>query len=295
MRTSRRAFLGAIAGLAAGDLVTSGCKAKPTPSGDSRPAGAKPARRIVSISPSTTEAVWALGAIGRLVGRSRYCNFPKEVERLPQVGGYVDPNLEAILALAPDLVVGARGPIGTKLTDALGAHAISVYFPRTESLAEIDAMLLGLGDHLGLADAAKGEVARLHTEIDSVKARAEARPRRRTLLVFGLQPIVVAGPRSFADELLRLAGGINVVAEGDAYPTLGFERVLALDPDVVVNAAMAEERAIARISKDDPVWGKMRAVREGRVASITDESVLRPGPRVGQGLAALHAGLHGGA
>ena len=84
------------------------------------------------------------------------------------------------------------------------------------------------------------------------------------------------------------------MAEGDAYPTLGFERVLALEPDVVVNAAMAEERALARISKDDPIWGKMRAVKEGRVASIADESVLRPGPRVGQGLAALHAGLHGG-
>lgn len=280
---NRRAFLGALLGAAA----STACR--------SRAARARvgPARRVVSISPSTTEAMWALGATERLVGRSRYCNFPKEILALPQVGGYVDPNLEAILALEPDLVTGARGPIGTKLTDALEGRGVSVYFPRTESLAEVEQMMLGLGDRIAARPEADRAVAKLRAEVADVKSRSAGRATKRALLVFGVSPIVAAGPKSFADEMLPLAGAQNVVTEGESYPTLGFERVLKLDPDVIVNAAIAESHGAARIGKDDAVWSKARAVREGRVVVIEDESVLRPGPRLGQGLATLFHGIHG--
>src|SRR5262245_6516220 len=107
-------------------------------------AGAAP--RIVSLSPSTTETVAAVGALSLLVARSRYCNFPKEVASLPEVGGYVDPNVEAILAVRPTLVVGARGPAGRSIADTLEARGIATFFPETESLAGIDSMITGLGE-----------------------------------------------------------------------------------------------------------------------------------------------------
>jgi iron complex transport system substrate-binding protein len=88
-------------------LATAGCRKKPPPVGDSGPAA-----RIVSLSPSTTETLFVIGAGNRVVGRSRYCDWPPEVLKLPQIGGYVDPSFEAILALRPDLVTGARGPAG---------------------------------------------------------------------------------------------------------------------------------------------------------------------------------------
>lgn len=248
--------------------------------------------RIVSLSPSTTEAVFAIGAGAKLVGRSRYCDFPPAVTTLPQVGGFVDPNLEAILALRPDVVFGARGPAGSAIADKLSARGITTYFPETESFAAIDAMILGVGERTGAADRGRLAVEKLHAEIEAVERSVEGKPRPRVLLVFGLEPLSVAGPSSFPDEMIRRAGGTNVITEGGAYPTIGIERVLALDPDVIVNAAMMEERASERLRKDAPGWSRARAVQGDRVPTLTGEAVLRPGPRIGEGLAQLASAIH---
>jgi iron complex transport system substrate-binding protein len=248
--------------------------------------------RIVSLSPSTTEALFVIGAGPQVVGRSRYCDWPAEVAKLPQIGGYVDPSFEAILALRPDLVTGARGPAGAALSERLEARGIRTFLPRTESFAEIDAMMLGLGERTGHAAEAKAKVDALDAQVAAIAKAVATAPHPRVLLVFGLEPVSVAGPASFADEMIRRAGGTNVVSEGGGYPTLGIERVITLDPDLVVNAAIAEAHGHERIAKDTPGWSKARAVITGHVVAITDESVLRPGPRVGDGLTALARAIH---
>jgi len=251
-----------------------------------------PAQRVVSLSPSTTEALFAIGAGSALVGRSRYCDYPPEASTIPEVGGFVDPNLEAVLALKPDLVTGARGPGGPEVAERFGAHGIAVYFPETESLSEIDAMVRGLGartDHVAGAEAA---VAAMHAQEDAVKSAVAGRPRVRALLVFGIAPVVVAGPGGFPEEMLEAAGADNVVREGGRYPTLGLEHVMTLDPDVVIDAAMGEGHGASRISADAPGWRETRAVRSGHVVTLADEEVLRPGPRIGQGLRVLARALH---
>ncbi len=256
------------------------------------PVRGTPAQRIVSLSPSTTEAVFSIGAGPKLVGRSRYCDFPPEVLRLPQVGGYVDPSFEAVLALQPDLVVGARGPAGGAIAEKLEARGVTTYFPATESFAAIEEMLLGIAERTGRTDAGRVEVAALRARIAAVESAVASLPKTRVLLVFGLSPLSVAGPSSFPDEMIRRAGGDNVVTGGGAYPTIGAERVIALDPDVVVNAAMMEERSRERLHRNAPEWVHVRAVQSGRVVSITSEAVLRPGPRIADGLAVLARALH---
>jgi iron complex transport system substrate-binding protein len=207
----------------------------------------------------------------------------------------VDPNVEAILALRPDLVVGGRGPAGASLADRLKAHGIETYFPETEDFAGIDAMLAGLGARTGhVADAAHA-VDVLHTREAAVEAAVRDLPVVRTVIVFGLEPIVVAGPGGFPTEMLSRAHGKNVVEEGSAYPIVGIERLIALDPDVVINAAMAEARGAERINAQAPGWKEMRAVKQGHVVAIQDESILRPGPRIGDGLAVIARALHPGA
>ena len=283
-RNKRRICL--LLALALALVLVLGCtKAKPA-------ARSGPAERIVSLSPSTTEAVYAVGAGPKLVGRSRYCNFPPEVANVPQVGGYVDPSFEAILALQPDLVIGARGPAGNALTEKLAARGIATYFPPTESFDAIDAMLLGIGERTGRTEAGRATVEAVRKRISTVERAVAPLPKTRVLVVFGVDPLSVAGPSSFPDEMIRRAGGTNVITEGDAYPKIGVERVLALDPDVIVNAAMMEERASERIRKDAPGWSRVRAIQTDRVAAITDEAVLRPGPRIGDGLALLAKALH---
>lgn len=273
---------------AVGLFALLGCgKANPVARGD---AGA--AKRVVSLSPSTTETLFVIGAGEQVVGRSRYCDWPAEVLKLPQIGGYVDPSFEAILALRPDLVTGARGPAGTALSERLEARGIATFLPRTESFAEIDAMILGIGERTGKSSEAKAKVDALHARIDGIEKAVGARHRARVLLVFGLEPLSVAGPSSFADEMIRRAGGTNAVTEGGGYPTLGIERVMTLDPDVIVNAAIAEAHGKERLSSETPGWARVRAVRENRVVPVSDESVLRPGPRVGEGLATLARAIH---
>lgn len=259
-----------------------------------RPASAG-ARRIISLSPSTTEAVFALGAGDRLVGRSRFCDYPPAlVKRIPVVGGFVDPSFEAILGLVPDLVVGVRGPGGRGLHDRLGARGIATYFPPTDSMGEIEGMLRGIAERLG--DRAGGErlVSDIAAERRRVRAALEGRPRPRALLVFGVRPIVVAGSDGFAGEMLAQAGASNAVTSGSRYPTLGIEQVLALNPDVVIDATGAATHEGEGFSAELPGWRELPAVRQGKLVRIRDERVLRPGPRIAGGLIALARALHPG-
>jgi iron complex transport system substrate-binding protein len=114
------------------------------------------------------------------------------------------------------------------------------------------------------------------------------------LLVFGQAPIVVAGPGSFPAEMLGLSGCRNVISSGTRYPTLGFETVLGLDPDLIIDATMAGGRTNTPIGADRPGWSGVRAVKEGRVKRIDDDRLLRPGPRLAEGVALLAAIAHEG-
>jgi iron complex transport system substrate-binding protein len=267
--------------------LTVSCARKPRPA----PEGA--ATRIVSLSPSTTEALFAIGAGDRAVGRSRFCDYPPEALRLPVVGGYVDPSLEAIVALRPDLVVGARGPGAAALVAKLDTLGVATFLAPTESIADIDAMIEQMGAKTGLEARARVVVASSRARRDEI-ARAVAGERRvRALLVFGTTPIVVAGPGSFPNEMLSLANGQNVVTSGQAYTTLGAEKLVELDPEVVLDASMGANAT--GIGPDAPAWRELDAVRRGRVVAVHDDTVLRPGPRVADGIAVLARALHPGA
>lgn len=252
-----------------------------------------PEARVVSVTPSTTEAVFALGLGDKLVGRSRYCDYPPKVQSLPSVGGYVDPSLETILALRPTLVTGARGPTGRSLFDKLEERGIQCYFPPTESLEQIAEMIKGLAKRLHVVPAGDQVVAGIRDHLRRVEKAVADRPAPRTLLVFGQAPIVVAGPGSFPDEMLSLAGCRNAVTEGTHYPALGFETILGLDPDLVIDATMAGGRSRAPIDRSSPGWSSLPAVKDGKVRHVDDDRVLRPGPRVAEGVALLARLVHG--
>jgi iron complex transport system substrate-binding protein len=250
------------------------------------------ARRIVSVAPSTTESLFVIGAGDRVVGRSPYCDWPVETARVPIVGG-LSPDLEVILQLRPDLVVGPRGAAISKLADQLEARGIATWFPTAESLGSIDQVILGLGDRTGHGEDARHVVAALEARAHAVTQAVAGEPRPRVLLVVGVAPVVAAGPASFVDELLRLAGAVNVVDSGPAWPTLGFERIVELDPDIVIDSSGGPER-IAHVTPRASGWSGVRAVRDGHVVVLDDERVLRPGPRIAEGLAVLARSLHPG-
>jgi len=280
---SRRSLL-----LAALGMTVTGCRSAHRE--ESKPVE----QRVVSITPNTTEAIFALGVGNLLVGRSRYCDYPPEVKALPSVGGYVDPSLEAILALRPTLVTGARGPMGRTLVDKLEARGTQCYFPPTESVDEIAAMIQGLAQRLNVQAKGTSVVDSIRAHLRAIEQAWKGQPQPRTLLIFGQSPIVVAGPGGFPAEMLRLAGCQNVVTSGTNYPTLGFETILGLDPDLIIDATMAGGRNNAPIDKDRPGWNGVRAVKEGRVKRVDDDRALRPGPRVAEGVALFARLAHEG-
>lgn len=282
----RRAALATLASLAALAACKERIATAPTP-------------RVVSISPSTTEAAFAIGAGRLLVGRSKYCDYPPEAARLPAVGGYADPSIEAIVALSPTLVIGARGPAGPALEQALTTRGLATFFPETESFAQIEATLDELGRRLGASQGASDVIARIRAKKDAVAAAVQGLPRARVALLFDVAPVVAAGPGGFPDELLRLAGGENVITRGGAYPTINIEHLLALDPDLILDGITDTGSVLGgappAIPRDGPGFRELRAVRSGNVRSIPTAIVLRPGPRIGEGLAILARAIHGDA
>jgi cobalamin transport system substrate-binding protein len=249
------------------------------------------ARRIVSLAPSTTEALFAIGAGDRVVGRERFSDFPPEARALPIVGD-VEPDLEAILELRPDLVVGVGGLTSERLTDRLGARGIPTWFPASSSLAAIDELLLGLAERTGHGQDGKRLAQALDEREHAIQRSVAGEPRPRVLLAVSLAPVVAAGPKSFADELIRCAGGENVIADGGAWPTVGFERIVDLDPDLVLDGTGVGKDEVTHMTPQAAGWSGIRAVREGHVVPIRDERILRAGPRIAEGLGALARLLH---
>jgi cobalamin transport system substrate-binding protein len=244
----------------------------------------------VSLSPSTTEALFAVGAGDFVVGRSEHCDHPAAARSLPSVGGFATPNLERVLALRPTVVVGSQSPAGPALEETLRTHGVDTLFPATRSVAEIIAMMNILGARFGASDGAVRATRRLEGQLASVERWAASRPHPTVVMVFDPRPLFVAGPGSFADELITLAGGKNAIVSGGQWPTIDEERLLALDPEVIVDASM-----IAGDSRlpSAPGWSTLRAVKNGTVRPLSSDAALRPGPRIGEGVIALARAIHG--
>ncbi|MBW2456742.1 MAG: ABC transporter substrate-binding protein [Deltaproteobacteria bacterium] len=271
-------------------MATLGCgRNDAAPAGDGGP---KP-HRVVSLSPSTTEAMFAIGAGHLLVGRSTQCDVPTAARALPSVGGFAGPNIEAIVALRPTLVIGSRSPVGPSLEQRLHGHGIDTLFPPTRSVSDVAKLLTLLGERFEAGAGASKAVSALQGRVGRIQAWVAARPKVSAVMVFDASPIFVAGPGSFGDELLSLAGGKNLVDHGGSYPTIDIERLLTLDPDVIIDAVAVGQGAPGSSTlKSSPGWSALRAVKTGRVRLLRSSAALRPGPRIAEGLADVAGALH---
>lgn len=246
------------------------------------PAPKKPAdlERVITIAPSLTETIVALGAGDRLVGVSRFDEQP-EVAKVTRVGGFSDPSLETIIALKPDLVVVQKGPGNQKPVETLASLGIPVLaLPLTTVEDTFDAMK-DLGHVLGLDEKALALVNVLQHTRSEIRARGKARAKHPTvLLVYGFSPLVVAGPGSFAHELLEDCGALNAAASATtAYPTYSLEKVVQLAPDIIIDAA-------AEMGGRESVRA-LAPLKKTRWVTLKSKALLHPGPALGAGLQEL--------
>ena len=256
--------------------------------------------RIVSLVPAVTEMLYEIGAGRRVVGVSSYDTFPPEVKGLPNVGALLDPNVELILSLKPDLVIlyGSQ----TELKQQLARAGVGTYEYRHAGLAGVTATLRELAVRTGDAESGVHAAARIERGMDAIRRRVSGRPRPRTLLVFGrerlaLRGIYASGGTGFLHDMLEAAGGTNVFAEVKRESVqASTEQILAKRPDVILETRAANS-AFPSGDRDQElaVWSALAslpAVRSRRVLFLFDDRIVIPGPRVVQGTTALARALH---
>lgn len=262
--------------------------------GEARPAA--PPRRVVSLAPSLTEILFALGAGDRVVGVTTYDDFPEEVTRIPRVGGFIDPSVEAILGRKPDLVVCVPNPGGRNRMEVVARMGVAVLVLPARSLDGIYAAARKLGEVFGRQKQAGALVEGMQERIRRVRTRTADRPRPKVLLIYGHKPVIAAGPATFADDLLRLAGGRNVLTgAGVRYPSVPMERVIRLAPEVIIDASASGKGAEMTPAEVRRVWRRWKvvpAVRRGRIHVFDSAIWFRPGPRVVEGIERLADILH---
>ncbi|MFZ5928583.1 MAG: ABC transporter substrate-binding protein [Acidobacteriota bacterium] len=264
---------------------------------------AAPPQRIVSTAPSLTEILFALGLGPRVVGVTEFCRYPAEAARKPKIGTFLEPNFERILAQRPDLVLVVRNPVRlAERLSQLGLHAVEI--PQ-DTVGEILASIRQIGRLAGVEARANELAASIQRDLDAVRRRAEGLPRRKVLFLVGrspgtLQGMVGVGPGTFIDELIRLAGGENVLAGSPmAYPRVSVEQILAADPDVILDVgdfAHHEGRPMDSPEQFRALWAPysaLRAVRNRQVRQAAGEVLIRPGPRVAEGARLCLELIHG--
>lgn len=236
---------------------------------------AAPAGRIVSLNPVITELVFALGASDRLVGRTQECDYPPAAAGVPSVGGWLPPNVEAVAARSPDLVILYQGPTIAAAAARLRALGIAVLALRTDHLADVSRLARLLGPVLGASRAADSLAAAYEAALDTLRRAASPSSAPPVVLVAWHQPLIVLGAGSFVSELVELAGARNVYRDLPLSSVpMSLESLVSREPSVILT--------VGRMTTDfaeRPEWQTVRAVREHRILSITESALTRPGPR----------------
>lgn len=260
-----------------------------------------PPQRIVSLAPSLTETLFALGVGDRVVGVTRYCSHPPAVRELPEVGGHLDPNIEAIVSLEPDLVVLIpSGESSARRLEALGVPVLQIDQHDVGSLLD---SITALAAACGVEDRGMMLRADIERRLASTSAVVAGAARLRTVVAVGhdisggvVRLVWAAGPDTFYSGVLEIAGGVNAVEGGMVrYPELTREGLTALDPDVVLDVVAGVEDRGLELDQIVEGWRRLkelRAVREDRVRILEGDLMVVPGPRLPEMVREVAMALH---
>jgi len=242
-----------------------------------------PVTRVITLAPSLTETVLALGARDSLIAVSRFCEFP-EVAALPKAGGFTDISVETIVSLKPQLVVVQKSPGNQKPVETLARLGVPVLALPLTSVEDVATAMTELGRVLGKVAEAKALV----DELAAARALARAvklEKKKRVLFVYGFSPLVVAGPGSFAHELLLDCGAVNAAHQAPtSYPTYSLEKLVTLVPDVIVDAADVKEGRAALEA--------LAPLKKAKWVEVPTKALMHPGPALAKALPSLCALVH---
>jgi iron complex transport system substrate-binding protein len=261
-------------------------------------------RRIVSTAPSITEALFALGLGDQVVGVSRYCDYPPQVVKLPKVGSYIRPDLEAIARLAPDLVVLQTAP--QDLTDRLKALRIAFVEVPHGSLDDVFTGIQIIGASVGVPDRSAKLISQIRNSLQAIQAKAKTMPSPQVIAIVNrkqgtLTDLTAVGPDNYLNQILEIAGATNALAKIGLprYPRISLETILRENPDVILDLSSLQDTEATRQAARPEVLGlwrqnkSLKAVQRGHVYFGTSNALLVPGPRAPEAAEMLFEFMHG--
>ena len=250
-------------------------------------------RQVVSLAPSITEIIYALGQQHRLKGVTLFSDYPDAAKKLPIVGSYVHLDLEKIVALRPDLCIAIKDGNPKEVIDRLDSLKIPVYAVDPKNLNSVMETLQEIALLLNAEDTAKALIERMNSRIGRVTSRiATTDYRPRVFFQIGISPIVSVGSDTFIHEIIILAGGENLAAGRIPYPRFSQEQVLGLSPEVLVLTSMARTGTFEMAKAKWERWPQLDAVRSGRIHLVDSNLFDRPSPRLVEALEVLARLIH---
>lgn len=253
----------------------------------------QPVRRIVSLAPSLTETLYALGLQDRLVGDTDYCDYPADAARKHKVGGAINPNMEEVAALKPDVVLVVKSLNRLETVRALEQIGIPVYSTDPHTVKDVIASMRKLSGVLGAQGAGDALNERLESRLEAVHAKLNGVEAKRVMFVVWTEPLQSVGKKTFIADLLEHAGAVSVVESKQDWPQFSLEEAVRLQPEYLVFASNHSEGV-----KNDvealalkPGWSAMDAVKKRKIAVVSD-AINRPGPRIVEAVEELARQLH---
>jgi iron complex transport system substrate-binding protein len=250
-------------------------------------------QRIVSLAPSLTETVYALGAEDRLVGDTDFCDYPAGAQNKPKVGGAVNPSLEQVVALRPDLVLVTRSLNRLETVRALEQLNIPAYATDPHTVADVLSSVARLSEVLGIGERGRALSQTLEGRLMNLQSRLAATAPRRVLFVVWAEPLISVGQKTFIADALRLAGAVSVVESTQDWPQVNLEEAVRSHPEYLIFADSHSETGARDFEAlaERPGWRDLDAVRNRRIALISD-AVNRPAPRLISAIEDLARQLH---
>ena len=252
-----------------------------------------PPKRIVSLAPNITEILFSLGLDEEIVGVSTHCNFPAMARSKVRVGSYIRLDFEKIASLHPDVIIATGAGNTRDMVDRLEKLGFQTYVIYPKNFRDILQSIAHIGQVVNREKEAQAIIEGMRKRSGRVIELTKGLPRPKVFIQIGDVPIVTVGKGSFADDLIRLAGGENIAGkEKEVYPRLGMEEILKRSPEVIVISSMSPTGNYQKVLQEWTRWKTIPAVKNGRLHLIDSDLLDRPSPRIVDGLEELARVLH---
>jgi iron complex transport system substrate-binding protein len=252
----------------------------------------KSVKRIISMAPNVTEMLFVLGLDNEIVGVTDFCNYPPEAKSKTKIGGYYNPNIEVIISLSPDLIIATPDGYSKERIDRLDQSGIPIFLINPQNIDDVLNSILLLGKVTDKEEIANQEVKKMRSRIMKIEGKIKQIPAQKRVKVFyeiGEDPLVTVGPNNFVNDLIEMAGGINIADDApNSWPVYSVEAVIMKNPNIILTAPST---MVSSTGQQRTKWDKYRtvsAVVNQNIYQVDPDILLRPGPRVVDGLEILY-------